>query len=119
MGDNAARIEAASLFANKFFPEEALPAIEKMCESHDGIIALEAIMEAMKDGSFSGDTQASASEMNEAELRKMMNDPRYWKEDMTFVKQVDEGFKNLWTNEVKILQRGLLPIYPFFQPHHI
>ena len=31
LGDNAdARIEAASLFASKFFPEDVLPAIERM-----------------------------------------------------------------------------------------
>ena len=97
LGDNAdQRIEAASLFANKFFPEAALPAIERMCESHEGIIALEAIMEAMKDGSFSGDTQASAGQ-SEQELREMMNDPRYWKDrDPHFVKQVTEGFQQIY-----------------------
>ena len=41
LGENAStRIEAASMFASKFFPEESLPAIERMCESHEGIIAL-------------------------------------------------------------------------------
>ena len=97
LGDNAeARIDAASMFANKFFPESALPAVERMCESHEGIIALEAMMEAMKDGSFSGDT-ASASELSEADLREMMNDPRYWKDrDPHFHKQVSEGFQRIY-----------------------
>ena len=37
LGDNANdRIQAASMFANKFFPQESLPAIERMCESHEG-----------------------------------------------------------------------------------
>lgn len=97
LGDNAdQRIEAASLFANKFFPEAALPAIERMCESHEGIIALEAIMEAMKDGSFAGNTQAVAG-TSEKELREMMNDPRYWKDrDPHFIKQVTEGFQQIY-----------------------
>ncbi len=97
LGDNAEqRIEAASLFANKFFPEAALPAIERMCESHEGIVALEAIMEAMKDGSFAGDTQATAG-ASEKELREMMNDPRYWKDrDPHFIKQVTEGFQQMY-----------------------
>jgi len=97
LGDNAEqRIEAASLFANKFFPEAALPAIERMCESHEGIIALEAMMEAMKDGSFAGDTQATAG-ASEKELREMMNDPRYWKDrDPHFIKQVTEGFQQMY-----------------------
>ena len=97
LGDNAEqRIEAASLFANKFFPEAALPAIERMCESHEGIIALETMMEAMKDGSFAGDTQATAG-ASEKELREMMNDPRYWKDrDPHFIKQVTEGFQQMY-----------------------
>ena len=58
LGENAsARIEAASMFANKFFPQEALPAIERMCETHEGIIALEAIQDAMKDGNFNVESE--------------------------------------------------------------
>jgi hypothetical protein len=97
LGDNAhARIESASAFANKFFPKEALPAIERMCETHEGILALEAIQEAMKDGSFANDTQP-AGQTTEAELREMMNDPRYWKDrDPHFIKQVTEGFQQIF-----------------------
>ncbi len=99
LGDNASsRIEAASLFANKFFPQDAIPAVERMCESADGIIALEAIMEAMKDGSYSGDTNPTSG-VSEADLRQMMNDPRYWSQkdrDPAFVKQVEEGFRAVY-----------------------
>ena len=99
LGDNAsARIEAASAFANKFFPEEALPAIERMCESHEGIIALEAIQEAMKDGNFAADAQSSSG-ISERELAQMMNDPRYYdaaRRDPHFVKQVDDGYRKLF-----------------------
>ena len=99
LGENAnARIEAASVFANKFFPSEALPAIERMCESYEGILALEAIQEAMKDGNFSGDAQ-SASYPDKDELAQMMNDPRYYdpaRRDPHFVKQVNDGYKRLY-----------------------
>lgn len=97
LGDNANdRIQAASMFANKFFPEKALPAIERMCESHEGILALEAIMEATKDGSFSDGTQPTG-QTTQAELDQMMQDPRYWdKNDTAYVKQVEEGFKRLY-----------------------
>ena len=99
LGDNSeSRIEAASLFANQFFPEEALPAIERMCESAEGIIALEAVMEAMKDPSVSDQTNIS-SNFNEVELQEMMKDERYWnpaKRDNNWVKQVDEGYKKLY-----------------------
>lgn len=99
LGDNAnTRIEAASAFASKFFPESALPAIERMCESHEGIIALEHIMSAMKDGSFSGETQR-AEAVSEEKLREMMQDERYHnpvKRDPHFIKQVEEGFRKIY-----------------------
>lgn len=99
LGDNSeSRIEAASLFANQFFPEEALPAIERMCESAEGIVALEAIMEAMKDPSVSEQTNIS-SNFNEIELQEMQRDERYWnpaKRDNNFVNQVNDGYKKLY-----------------------
>ena len=96
LGDNAeARIQAASNFANKFFPENALPAIERMCESAEGIIALEAIQEALKDGSFSGNATPMAG-VSEGDLREMMRDPRYWQEkDPHYIKQVTDGWQRL------------------------
>ena len=98
LGDNAStRIEAASAFANKFFPDEALPAIERMCESHEGIIALEVIMEKMKDGNFGGAGETTAGKTL-PELQQMMLDPRYsgYTKDPSFVKQVEDGFKQLY-----------------------
>ena len=99
LGDNSsARIEAANLFANQFFPEEAMPAIERMCESAEGIIALESIMNAMKEPSVSDQTSI-ASNFNEVELQDMMKDERYWnpaRRDDNWIKKVDEGFKKLY-----------------------
>ena len=98
LGDSAQdRIEAASLWANNFFPEDTLPAIERLCETSEGIVALEVIMEKMKDGSFAGDTQPTAG-LSEAQLREMMADPRYsgYNKDADFVKQVDEGWQQLY-----------------------
>lgn len=99
LGDNAnQRIEAASMFANKFFPENAIGAIERMCETHEGILALEHIMDAMKDGSFSGETSPS-TRLDEQALREMMQDERYHspvRRDPHFVKQVEEGFRKLY-----------------------
>jgi len=97
LGDNANdRIQAASMFATKFFPEDAMPAIERMCETHEGIIALESVMEAMKDGSFAGSGQGTAG-ATEQELREMMNDPRYWKDrDPHYIKQVTDGFQQIY-----------------------
>jgi len=99
LGDNATdRITSASLFATKFFPQDAMPAIERMCESAEGIIALEHIAEAMKDGSFSGNSAPPAGS-SETDLREMMKDDRYhhpMHRDPSFVKQVEAGFKKLY-----------------------
>jgi len=99
LGDNAnQRIQAASIFANKFFPEAALPAIERMCETHEGIVALEHIMEALKDGSFTADTSPTPR-ITEQTLREMMQDDRYHnpaRRDPHFIKQVEEGFRKLY-----------------------
>ena len=99
LGDNAkARIEAASLFANKFFPEDVLPAIERMCETADGIIALEAIMSKMQDPSVSDQTNIT-SNFDEVELIEMMKDPRYSchnQRDSNYVKMIDEGWQRLY-----------------------
>ena len=55
-------------------------------------------MEAMKDGSFSGNSAPSAGS-SEADLREMMKDDRYHHpvhRDPAFVRQVEEGFKKLY-----------------------
>lgn len=99
LGDNAnARTEAASLFANQFFPEEQLPAIERMCETAEGVMALETIMEAMKQAGPSADGTPLGA-INEQQLQQMMNDPRYHdpaRRDKNFVAQVEQGFKKLY-----------------------
>lgn len=99
LGDNAsARTEAVSLFANNFFPQDQLGAIERMCETADGVMALETIMEAMKDGGPSAD-QIGATRMDENTLKQMMLDDRYHnpsKRDPNFIRQVEEGFKKIY-----------------------
>lgn len=101
LGDNAnARTEAASLFANQFFPEEMLGAVERMCETAEGIMVVEHIMEALKEGGPSNGA-VEVSRETEADLRQMMLDPRYHdpaRRDPTFVKQVDDGFKRVFSN---------------------
>jgi hypothetical protein len=75
-----------------------MPAIERMCESAEGIIALEHIAEAMKDGSFSGNSAPPAGS-SETDLREMMKDDRYhhpMHRDASFVQQVEAGFKKLY-----------------------
>ena len=99
LGDNSnERIEAASLFAHKFFPEDSLPAIKRLMEGADGVIVMEMIMEKLQASPVAEGNNINAT-FNEVELTEMMRDERYWnqsKRDPNFVKQVDEGFKKLY-----------------------
>ena len=101
LGDNvSARTEAASLFANQFFPDEMLGAVERMCETAEGIMVLEHVMEAMREGGPSNGA-IEVSRETEADLRQKMLDPRYHdpaRRDPTFVKEVDDGFKRIFSN---------------------
>jgi len=99
LGDNAqARIDAASMWAEQFFPQEIIPAIELMCQKHEGIVALEMMMSKLRDPSMNQDANVAAS-TTQADLEEMMRDERYWnpaRRDANFVRQVDEGYKKLY-----------------------
>jgi hypothetical protein len=85
---------------DQFFPEEMLGAVERMCETAEGIMVLEHVMDALKEGGPSNGA-VEVSRETEADLRQMMLDPRYHdpaRRDPTFVKQVDDGFKRMFSN---------------------
>ena len=99
LGDNAAaRIESVSLFANKFFPEETMGAIERLCESADGIMALEHIMAQSQEPSIASMVDRP-SQITADSLRTMMLDDRYHSpahRDPAYIKTVEDGFKKLY-----------------------
>jgi hypothetical protein len=72
-------------------PEEVLAALSTTA---DGVMALHRMMEK---GEPALARQAAAPEaMDEAALRKMMRDPRYWRSrEPDFVKRVTDGFRRL------------------------
>ncbi len=95
LGENAdTRITAASQYAVKTFGQEMIPAIERLFETADGIVLMEAMMEKTKDGNFSNES-APPSGVTEAELKQAMRDPRYGK-DVAYTQQVTEGFQKLY-----------------------
>jgi|TARA_R110000824_G_scaffold106146_2_gene250773 hypothetical protein len=99
LGDTAdQRIEAVSLFVNKFFPEDMMPAIQTLASTAEGIQALEKIMEMDRGSSISGEATSPAS-ISQADLEAMMKDPRYWKpgeRSQEFVDKVASGFNKLY-----------------------
>ena len=100
LGDNAQqRIDAVSRYVYKNFKEDQIPALEKFCESADGIIALESMLNNGKEGPVITNQANVISELNESQLREMMKDDRYHnpsKRDPNFVRKVDEGFKKIY-----------------------
>jgi hypothetical protein len=75
-----------------------MPAIERMAETHEGIVALEHIMENMKGPSLNSGSDG-VDKVNESDLRNMMLDPRYHNtkdRDPAYVKTIDDGFKKLY-----------------------
>jgi hypothetical protein len=65
-----------------------------LASTADGVVALHRMMEG-REPTLSRDAQAEAGP-DEAELRKMMRDPRYWRSrEPDFVKRVTEGFRRL------------------------
>ena len=99
LGDNAGtRIEAVSMFATKFFPEELTETVQRLGETAEGIMLIEHIMEKNKDTQISASSSPAAT-FGEADLQNMMKDERYWSpsaRDNNFVKQVEDGFKKLY-----------------------
>ena len=99
LGENSSdRINSVNMFANKFFPKEAFPAIERMCETHEGVLALEHIMSSLKEDNFSGSTEPTAG-ITQQDLEEMMRDERYHnpaKQDRYFIEEVRKGYQQLY-----------------------
>jgi hypothetical protein len=99
LGDNAnVRVEAASLFANQYFPKDLIGAVEQLAATADGVKVLEHIQEQNKGVNIS---QASAvtNTTNEAQLRELMLKEEYWnpsKRNPDVVREVENGFKSIY-----------------------
>ncbi|WP_270938014.1 capsid assembly protein [Falsiroseomonas oryzae] len=70
------------------------PVFAALATTAEGVLAMHRMMSA-KEPPLSRDADAEAAP-DEAELRKMMRDPRYWRtREPDFVKRVTEGFRRL------------------------
>lgn len=68
---------------------------QTLAASAEGVIALHAMMQNREPGL--GGTSSPMRGVGEADLKRMMADPRYWREhDPAFVAQVREGFRQLY-----------------------
>jgi hypothetical protein len=69
---------------------------ETLASSYDGVLAIHQMMQA-REPAVLNEANGPKSNLEEAELSRMMRDPRYWRErDPAFVAQVTDGFQRLY-----------------------
>ena len=72
------------------------PALEALASSADGVLALERMMQGGEPAVSAAAAAAGGPSGNG--LKRMMRDPRYWKQrDPAFVAEVTEGFRRLYS----------------------
>ena len=72
---------------------------ETLASSYDGVLAIHQMMQA-REPAVLNEANGPRSELDEAELTRMMRDPRYWRErDPAFVARVTEGFQRLYPSQ--------------------
>lgn len=88
----------AALRAIKSFGEKYLPsdAFDSLCSSAQGIQSVYKMMQSMEP---SVRTEKNSSEiLTDDVLRKMMQDPKYWRDqDPEYVRKIENGFKKLYS----------------------
>ena len=78
LGDNAKiRTEAVGLWVNKNFASDERKAIEQLCSTANGVKVVERIM-AIARGDAAAIVQEAPTQTTEDDVKKMMNDRRYW-----------------------------------------
>ncbi len=69
---------------------------QALASSADGVLALHEMMRA-REPDVLGQSDGDRPELDEAELRSLMRDPRYWRDrDPALIARVTEGFKRLY-----------------------
>ena len=79
LGDNAnSRIEAADLWSKKYLTPESYEVAAKIASTAEGVKALEEIMNITRTQPLPNSNTVVDAELDETDLRSMMNDPRYY-----------------------------------------
>jgi hypothetical protein len=72
-------------------------ALDGLTTSYDGVVALHRMMTASEPAALRAAASAGPALGNEADLHKMMRDPRYWRDrDPALLAKVTEGFRQLY-----------------------
>ena len=79
LGDNAnSRIEAADLWSKKYLTPESYDSLSRLASTAEGVKAIEEIMSLTKTQPLPNSNTVVDAELEENDLRSMMNDPRYY-----------------------------------------
>jgi len=83
-----------STWGRRMLPAEAF---EVLTSTAEGVKALHRLMIAQGEPNLGGGAPATDERPDEAQLKKMIQDPRYWKSrDPAFIARVSDGFSRLY-----------------------
>ena len=79
-------------YAEKHFSEDT---IDALCSNVDGIKTIYNMMQASEPVVQTG--ASGKTSVTEADLRQMMKDPRYWRDnDVEYIRKIESGFRRLY-----------------------
>ncbi len=86
-------LRAINAFGTRFLPRDAF---ESLCATPQGIQSVYNMMQSMEPRV---QTDKNSSEnLSDADLRRMMRDPKYWRDnDAEYVRKIENGFKKLYS----------------------
>lgn len=86
-------LKEINAFGEKFLPADAF---ESLCATPQGIQSVYKMMQSMEPSVKT--EKNSSSNLSDQELRRMMRDPKYWKEqDPEYIRKIESGFKKLYS----------------------
>ena len=86
-------LNAINSFGEKYLPRDAF---ETLCATPQGIRSIYAMMQTMEPSIETND--APQKNLTDDELRRMMRDPKYWRDmDPEYVRKIENGFKKLYS----------------------
>ena len=86
-------MRAINSFGQKYLPRDAFDAL---CASPQGIRGIYAMMQSIEPNVQTDD--ATPNELTENDVRRMMRDPKYWRDmDAEYVRKIESGFKKLYS----------------------
>jgi hypothetical protein len=71
-------------------------AFDALCCSYDGVLAIHRMMSAGEEPGLTAGESTNGS-LSEAELKRLMRDPRYWRDhDPALTRRIESGFRHLY-----------------------